>query len=127
MPDVFVPLDTLDMTPYYYAVTGFNILYRYTLDYADKHRRQINNIRTLEQLEAFLAADTNLLEDFVVYADEKGIKPNREEIAKSRVLIESLLRAYIARNTELQDSGYFSQIWPADPTLLKAFEILGVE
>lgn len=127
MPDVFVPLDTLDMTPYYYAVTGFNILYRYTLDYADKHRRQINNIRTLEQLEAFLASDKNLLEDFVAYADEKGIKPNREEIAKSRVLIESLLRAYIARNTELQDSGYFSQIWPADPTLLKAFEILGVE
>jgi carboxyl-terminal processing protease len=127
MPDMFVPLDTLDMTPYYYAVTGFNILYRYTLDYADRHRRQINNIRTLEQLEAFLAADKNLLEDFVAYADEKGIKPNREEIAKSRVLIESLLRAYIARNTELQDSGYFSQIWPADPTLLKAFEILGVE
>ncbi len=124
MPDVFVPLDTLDMTPYYYAVTGFNILYRYTLDYADKHRKAINSIRTVEQLEAFLNSDKALLEDFVRYASEKGIKPNRAEIAKSRVLIESLLRAYIARNTELQDNGYFSQIWPADPTLLKAFELL---
>lgn len=124
MPDVFVPLDTLDMTPYYYAVTGFNILYRYTLDYADKHRKAINSIRTVEQLEAFLNDDKALLEDFVRYASEKGIKPNRAEIAKSRVLIESLLRAYIARNTELQDNGYFSQIWPADPTLLKAFELL---
>ncbi|MBR2425068.1 MAG: S41 family peptidase [Tidjanibacter sp.] len=124
MPDVFVPLDTLDMTPYYYAVTGFNILYRYTLDYADKHRKAINSIRTVEQLEAFLNGDKALLEDFVQYASEKGIKPNRAEITKSRVLIESLLRAYIARNTELQDNGYFSQIWPADPTLLKAFELL---
>lgn len=124
MPDVFVPLDTLDMTPYYYAVTGFNILYRYTLDYADKHRKAINSIRTVKQLEAFLNDDKALLEDFVRYASEKGIKPNRAEIAKSRVLIESLLRAYIARNTELQDNGYFSQIWPADPTLLKAFELL---
>ena len=124
MPDVFVPLDTLDMTPYYYAVTVFNILYRYTLDYADKHRKAINSIRTVEQLEAFLNDDKALLEDFVRYASEKGIKPNRAEIAKSRVLIESLLRAYIARNTELQDNGYFSQIWPADPTLLKAFELL---
>ncbi len=124
MPDVFVPLDTLNMTPYYYAVTGFNILYRYTLDYADKHRKAINSIRTVEQLEAFLNDDKALLEDFVRYASEKGIKPNRAEIAKSRVLIESLLRAYIARNTELQDNGYFSQIWPADPTLLKAFELL---
>ena len=124
MPDVFVPLDTLDMTPYYYAVTGFNILYRYTLDYADKHRKAINNIHTVAQLEAFLNSDTMLLDDFVWYAAEKGIKPNRKEIATSKVLLEAMLRAYIARNTELQDSGYFSQIWPADPTLLKAFELL---
>lgn len=124
MPDVFVPLDTLDMTPYYYAVTGFNVLYRYTLDYADRHRKAINSIHTIEQLEAFLNKDKGLLEDFVRYAKEKGIEPNRREIAKSRVLIESMLRAYIARNTELQDNGYFSQIWPADPTLLKAFEIV---
>ena len=127
MPDVFVPLDTLDMTPYYYAVTGFNILYRYTLDYADKHRKAINNIHTVAQLDDFLNRDTMLLDDFVWYAAEKGIKPNRKEIAKSKVLLESMLRAYIARNTELQDSGYFSQIWPADPTLLKAFELLEAE
>ena len=127
MPDVFVPLDTLDMTPYYYAVTGFNILYRYTLDYADKHRKAINNIHTVAQLDDFLNRDTMLLDDFVWYAAEKGIKPNRKEIAKSKVLLEAMLRAYIARNTELQDSGYFSQIWPADPTLLKAFELLEAE
>ena len=127
MPDVFVPLDTLDMTPYYYAVTGFNILYRYTLDYADSHRKQINAIRTIGQLEAFLDGDQRLLDDFVAYAKSKGVEPNKAEIAKSRVLIESLLRAYIARNTELQDNGYFSQIWPADPALLKAFEILDAE
>ena len=127
MPDEFVPLDTLNMTPYYYAVTGLNVLYRYTLDYSDRHRAQINAIRTVEELDAMLDGDKGLYDDFIDYATSRGIKPNRKEIRQSRVLIEPMLRAYIARNTELQDSGYFSQIWPSDETLLKAFEVLGIE
>ena len=127
MPDEFVPLDTLNMTPYYYAVTGLNVLYRYTLDYSDRHRAQINAIRTVEELDAMLDGDKGLYDDFIDYATSLGIKPNSREIRQSRVLIEPMLRAYIARNTELQDSGYFSQIWPSDETLLKAFEVLGIE
>ena len=127
MPDEFVPLDTLNMTPYYYAVTGLNVLYRYTLDYSDRHRAQINAIRTVEELDAMLDGDRRLYDDFIDYATSLGIKPNSKEIRQSRVLIEPMLRAYIARNTELQDSGYFSQIWPSDETLLKAFEVLGIE
>ncbi|MBQ5807037.1 MAG: S41 family peptidase [Tidjanibacter sp.] len=127
MPDEFVPLDTLNLTPYYYAVTGLNVLYRYPLDYSDRHRAQINAIRTVEELDAMLDGDRRLYDDFIDYATSLGIKPNSKEIRQSRVLIEPMLRAYIARNTELQDSGYFSQIWPSDETLLKAFEVLGIE
>ncbi len=127
MPDEFVPLDTLNMTPYYYAVTGLNVLYRYTLDYADRHRDQINSIRTVAEMDAMLDSDKRLFDDFIAYATSLGIKPRWSEIRKSRVLIEPMLRAYIARNTELQDGGYYSQIWPADETLLKAFEVLGLE
>lgn len=125
MPDVFVPIDTLDMTPYYYAATGLNVLYRYTLEYADRHRKEINSIRTLEELNAFLDGDKRLLEDFVEYAKGKGVKPNRKEIRKSERLLRAMLRAYIARNTELQDVGYFSQIEPIDEAMQKALEILG--
>ena len=127
MPDIFVPIDTLDMTPYYYAATGLNVLYRYTLEYADRHRKEINAIRTLADLNRFLDGDKTLLEDFVAYAETKGIKPNRKEIATSKKLLISMLRAYIARNTELQDVGYFSQIEPIDGPIHKAFEVLGVE
>ncbi len=127
MPDIFVPIDTLDMTPYYYAATGLNVLYRYTLEYADRHRKQINAIKSIEQLEAFLDGDQRLLEDFVAYASQKGVKPKWSEIRKSEKLLRSMLRAYIARNTELQDVGYFSQIAPIDETLQKAFEILATE
>lgn len=53
MPDIFVPADTSDMTPYFREVAGRNILYRFTLDYTDRHRAQLNGIRTLEELDRF--------------------------------------------------------------------------
>lgn len=124
MPDIFVPIDTLDMTPYYYAATGLNVLYRYTLDYADRHRSEINAIKSVEELNDFLDGDRRLLEDFVAYAESKGVKPEWKQIRKSEKLLRSMLRAYIARNTELQDVGYFSQIEPIDESIQKALEIL---
>lgn len=125
MPDEFVPIDTLEMTPYYYAATGLNILYRYTLDYADRHRSKINTIHSVEELNAFLDGDSHLVEDFVAYAAKVGLKPNWSEIRTSRRLLECLLRAYIGRNTPLEDVGYTSQIEPIDEPLQKAFEVLG--
>jgi len=127
MPDVFVPLDTLEMTPYYYTVTGKNILYKYTLDYTDAHRARINRIKTLEELQKFLDADSGLLEDFVAYASRQGVRPDRKQIAKSGRLMTALLRAYIGRNTELQDEGYFANIRPVDAALLKALEVVSEE
>lgn len=122
MPDIFVPLDTLEMTPYYYKVNGLNILYRYTIEYTDAHRRAINCITTLEELDKFFAADQRLLDDFVDYAARKGIAPNPKEIATSARLIRALLKGYIGRNTELQDAAYIYEVAPVDNSLSRAIE-----
>ncbi|MDY3979244.1 MAG: S41 family peptidase [Tidjanibacter sp.] len=122
MPDIFVPLDTLEMTPYYYKVNGLNILYRYTIEYTDAHRRAINRITTLEELDKFFAADQRLLDDFVDYAARKGVTPNTKEIATSARLIRALLKGYIGRNTELQDAAYIYEIAPVDNSLSRAIE-----
>ena len=42
MPDVFIPADTTDVTKYFIEVAGRNILYRYTIEYADRHREALN-------------------------------------------------------------------------------------
>lgn len=57
MPDRFVPADTTDITPYLREVTGRNILYRFTIEYADRHRNELNRITTLPELDAFFAKD----------------------------------------------------------------------
>ena len=124
MPDVFVPLDTTHLSRYYMEVSGRNILYRYTIDYADKHRAALNKVQTLEQLDSLLDADKNLFNDFVRHAAQKGVKPNRADIAKSREVMEAQLRAYIGRNTVLEDDAFYHSIFPIDNVLISAMKWL---
>lgn len=125
MPDVFVPLDTLDVTKYYLDVAGRNILYRYTVDYADRHRAKINAVGSVAELNALLDADKNLLNDFVKYAARNGVAPDWPQIRKSEKLLKALLRGYIGRNTPLEEDGFYSNFYVVDPPVLKALDELG--
>lgn len=120
MPDIFVPLDTTDLTKYYLEVSGRNILYRYTIEYADAHRKALNAVRTTADLRALLDADRGLVDDFIRYAARKGVAPRYGDIARSRQLMEAQLKAYIGRNTSLEDSGYFLSIYPEDEVIVRA-------
>ena len=123
MPDVFIPMDTVDVTKYFMEVTGRNILYRYTIEYADRHRAMLNNVQTLAQLETLLNADKTLVQDFINYAARHGVKPVQRDIARSRKLIEAQLRAYIGRNTSLEDNGFYYNIIPIDNVLLESISM----
>lgn len=124
MPDLFVPADTTDVTPYFIEVSGRNILYRYTIEYADRHREALNAVRTIDDLQRLLDSDRNLVDDFVRYAARHGVAPRRGDIARSRRLIEAQLRAYIGRNTSLEDTGFYVNIYPVDNVVMRAIDAL---
>ena len=124
MPDVFIPMDTTDITQYYVEVTGRNILYRYTIDYADRHREALNKVENMQQLTELLDSDKNLFNDFIRYATQQGVKPNYRDIARSRKIMEAQLRAYIGRNTVLEDDGFYYNIIPIDAELTRSIELL---
>ena len=92
MPDLFVPVDTTDVTRYF--------------------------------LQALLDADKELMNDFIRYAARNGVQPDYKDIARSRKLIEAQLRAYIGRNTPLNEAGFYVNIYPIDPVMLRAVEVL---
>ena len=127
MPDIFVPLDTTGYTAWFREVTGKNILYRYTLDYTDRHRKEMNRISSLSELQELLDADTRLVEDFVDYAARNGVKPDWKQIETSRPLIEAELRAYIGRNTLLDYTGFYANIYVIDPAILRSIDYLNNE
>lgn len=124
MPDRFIPMDTTDVTRYYVEVVGRNILYRYTLEYGDRHRAALNEVQTIEQLRTLLDADRGLLSDFVAYAARNGVRPAWNDIRRSRELLEAQLRALIGRNTALEDAGYYSEIHSVDTVIEAAIEEL---
>ena len=124
MPDVFIPMDTTDITQYYVEVTGRNILYRYTIDYADRHREALNKVENMQQLTELLDSDKNLFNDFIRYATQQGVKPNYRDIARSQKIMEAQLRAYIGRNTVLEDDGFYYNIIPIDAELTRSIELL---
>ncbi|MBQ5879380.1 MAG: S41 family peptidase, partial [Alistipes sp.] len=124
MPDLFIPADTTDMTPYFMEVSGRNILYRYTIEYADRHREELNKVTTIEELRRLLNRDQSLFNDFVQYAARQGVAPNWADIRRSRKLMEAQLKAYIGRNTALEDNGFYAHIYPIDNVILRAIEEL---
>jgi carboxyl-terminal processing protease len=125
MPDIFVPLDTTGMTRYFVETVGRNILFRYAMQYSDQHRAALDDISTVEQLQAFMSREVSLFDDFVAYAERNGVRrPNATEIARSRALITSQLKAYIGRNTVLEDAGFCALIWPEDNVIVRALEEL---
>ncbi len=119
MPDIFIPIDTVGMTKYYNDVWNSNVLYRYTLDFTDRHRADIDAVESLAQLDSLLSAH-NLLGDFTRYAERNGIPTNRAELATSRRIIEAQLRAYIGRNALDNESGFYYNIYPIDDAMQRA-------
>ena len=124
MPDVFVPLDTLNITKYYSEVSGRNILYRYTIEYADSHRKALEKAKSIADLRVLLDGDKGLFNDFVRYAERQGVKPNWSDINRSREIMEAQLRAYISRNSDLEENAFYYFIYPIDRTLKEAVQRL---
>lgn len=124
MPDIFMPLDTTNVTKYYLEVSGRNILYRYTINYSDSHRAELEAAHTTADLRRMFDADKGMFDRFVAYAAAQGVQPNRRDIARSRKIIEAQLRAFVARNSELDNSAFYYFIYPIDNTLCRAVEVL---
>lgn len=124
MPDIFVPMDTTYFSPFYIEVTGKNILYRYTMEYADHHRNALNKVKTMSDLSTLLDSDKTMFDDFVSYALHHGVRPSQRDINNSRKVMEAQLRAYIGRNTVLEDDGFYYNIFPIDNVVSTALKWL---
>lgn len=123
MPDIFIPLDTLAISNYYTKVWDTNVLYRYTIEFTDKHRAEMDAITSLGDLDRLLDS-SNLIEDFIAYAERNGIERDAEGLKKSRAVIEAQLRAYIGRNCMNDESGFYNNIYAIDDAMQRAVKEL---
>ncbi len=125
MPDYFVPIDTSGYSDYYSRIIGKALVYNFALDYSDKKRQDLKNLKTAGDFEDYLEKQ-RILDQFVDYAAKQGVKKDPDGLSASGKIIHTQIMAYIARNI-LGEEGFFPIIQKIDDTLLKAIEISASE
>ena len=121
MPDFFVPADTIGSSEYFNKIYRKGLLYSFAYSYADSHRDELGRIKDIKTFENHL--DRNyVMNEFIDYVRKKGIKKDPEGIKVSGKIINTQLKAYIARNI-LGEEGFYPIIKEIDKTLLRAIEI----
>ncbi len=122
MPDLFVPRDTSEYTPYLNKVINYGYLYQYAFQYTDRNRDKLKPIKTWEQMQKYLDSQ-NLLPDFEKFAASKGVPANQKQINISKRFLLTQLEAYISRNV-LGDPGFYPLLYKDDITVKRALEQL---
>ncbi|MGC3978694.1 MAG: S41 family peptidase [Paludibacteraceae bacterium] len=122
MPDIFVPRDTSEYSPYLTKIINYGYLYQFSFQYTDRNRANLKTMKTWQQMDSYLSSQ-NLLSQFTAYAATKGVVPNAREINISKNIIVNQAKAYIVRNI-LGDAGFYPEINANDKTVKRAVEVL---
>ncbi|WP_167611024.1 S41 family peptidase [Maribellus sediminis] len=121
MPDFFVPVDTTGNSEYFNKIYRRGLIYTYAYSYADQHRDELSAFTTGDEINRYLDTQ-NAMDDFMAYAEEKGVKKDAAGLKESGELINTQLKAYIARNI-IGEEGFYPIIKNIDKTLLRAIDI----
>ncbi|UCG27053.1 MAG: S41 family peptidase [Bacteroidales bacterium] len=122
MPDIFVPLDTTGITPYFRKIRNNALIYRFSFEYTDLNRDKINHFDNYHELISYLEQQ-NLLGKFVLYARDKGIPEDQEGLRESGDIIHTQIKAYITRNI-FDNDGFYPVFHSIDHTMKKAVTFL---
>ncbi|HJV77650.1 MAG TPA: S41 family peptidase [Paludibacter sp.] len=122
MPDIFVPRDTTEFTPYLNKVINYGYLYQFAFQYADKNRDKLKANKTWQQMDKYLDAQ-NLLPEFVRFTSGKGVAANSSQVNISKRLLLTQLKGYISRNS-IGDQGFYPLLYKDDKTVKTALEQL---
>ena len=124
MPDIFVPLDTVGISPFYTEVNGKGLIVQYAYDYLDSNRKMImEKYPELEIYKERFTIHDATYRDFIRYALKNGATRDEKGELYSSSLIRTQLKALIARQI-WKNQGFYPVIHDIDFTLKKAEEII---
>lgn len=120
MPDIFVPLDTTELTSYYLQLENKGIFYRFAFEYSDANRSKLKEYTTTGDMLDYLKKQI-LLSDIVGFAETQGIKRRTSLINISANQILKMTYASILQNF-FGEEAYFSFILENDSLVKRAVE-----
>jgi len=123
MPDIFIPLDTTKYSDYYVALVRKNLYSTFVLDYLNVHRNEMMaQYPTVEDFKSKYALTDEFMKEFFAVA-EKQVPFDQAGYDQSKIIIHTILRAFMARSLYGPESYYYI-IGEIDEELNKAIECL---
>lgn len=101
MPDIFVPLDTNEFTPYFRKVLNAGIFNSFSLIYVDNNRNLLKSkFSDFNNFNKTFTCDELFMNDFFKYIEKEQneIKYNESEYKKNELLFKTFLKSLIAQN-----------------------------
>ena len=123
VPDIFVARDTAGITSYYIDVANANLLQRFAFNYCNKNRAALNKLDDYKQLSNILPSDEELLKEFANFAAQNGVAPRWYYINRSRLLLVTHIKAFIARDI-FGNQGFYPIFNSTDKTIQEALKAM---
>jgi len=125
MPDYFVAEDTTLYTSYFLECANRGLLVEFAFNYTDEHRTELSKLGAASDIVKHLQRQ-HLLEQFVQFADSKGVKRRNNMIYTSRRLFEQTLYGNIVYNM-LDMQEYLEYLNENDSTILRAIQLFNAK
>jgi carboxyl-terminal processing protease len=122
IPDVFVPIDTTDLTTYYIKLETKDIFGKFAFYYSDLNREKLSAFKTYPEMLEYLKSQA-ILYEIVRYAEKNGIKRRSNLIARSSNQILITAYAFILNNF-FGDEAFYPVYMSNDPVVKKAIEVI---
>lgn len=125
MPDVFVPLDTMELSEMYRNISSKGLFNTFTFNYVDDNRELLNkNYPDFASYKANFKIEGDVISHFWDEVKAEEIEYNEEDYQVSKNLIHTLLKARIASN--LWDFEKFYEIYNVNENeiFIKGLELI---
>ncbi|MFH1320912.1 MAG: S41 family peptidase [Bacteroidota bacterium] len=123
MPDIFIPIDTTQLSLYLTAINNNNLINQFAFEYADKNRKALNEYKSFDVFNEKFTIDNKIVKDFISYAEKNGVEKYQNALIKGdEKVIKIWLKAFIARYI-WNNEGFYPIINKIDNTFQKALEL----
>ncbi|MEI6681043.1 MAG: S41 family peptidase [Bacteroidota bacterium] len=123
MPDIYIPIEKDSTLAYYNLCINKGLVYQFAFDYTDRTRAQLLHFKTGEQFERGFTVTGPIYDEFVNYAEKKGVKRKGNNLQKADLYVKTMLKAYIGRNL-LDNPGFYPILNSIDPAYNRAIQEL---
>ncbi len=120
-PDLFVPIDTVGVTPVFINITNLGLAFKFSAQMADLYRNKLNEITSLKKLNEFFKGG-NFENKFLEYVLNNGVKVPPIEWKESKYILMNHVKAFIGRYTPLDDNGFYPVLLELDKVVNVAIE-----